>query len=117
MVAHRRGASTLGCLFTLLILVAVAYFGFNAGEVYLRSYRFRDAMENQVKFAKYASDDDIRKRLRSLADSLGLPEDAGRVRIRRSANRITVSSEYTENIELPGFIKTVSFAPSFSAGL
>ena len=41
----RPGKSTLGCLFTLLIVVAAGYFAFNVGEVYLRYYRFRDSMQ------------------------------------------------------------------------
>ncbi len=117
MVKTRRGASTLGCLFSLLIAVVIAYFGYGVAEVYIRSYRFNDALTNQAKFAKHASDDEIRKRLRSLADSLGLPEEAGQVRIRRTANRITISSTYSEFLDLPGFARTVSFSPSASADL
>lgn len=117
MVARRQGASTLGCLFTLLLVVAVGYFGSGVAEVYLRSYRFRDAMETQARFARSATDEAIRSRLRSLADSLGLPEDAGQVRVRRSANRISISSTYSENLELPGFVRPIIFSPTVSAGL
>lgn len=117
MVATRRGASTLGCLFTLLIVVAIGYFGFGVAEVYLRSYRFRDAMQTQARFARNTSDEAIRVRLRSLADSLGLPEDAAQVMVRRTAKRITISATYTETLELPGFIRPLNFSPSVSAGL
>lgn len=117
MVTSRPGRSTLGCLFTLLIVVAVGYFGFNAAEVYVRFYRFQDAMTQEARFARQADDDAIRKRLRALVDSLGLPEEAGQVRIRRSTTRITISSEYHENIELPGLVRAVRFAPTVSQGL
>lgn len=107
----------MGCLFSLLVAVAIAYFGMNVGEVYLRYYRFRDAMSQEVRFARQLSDDQIRSHLRAVADSLGLPEEAGAVRVRRSANRITVSSEYFETVELPLFVRNVRFAPSFSQRL
>lgn len=117
MVAPRGGASKLGCLVTLLIGAAVAYFGANVAEVYVRFYRFRDAMAQEARFARQNSDDDIRKHLRALADSLDLPEDASQVRVRRSANRITISAEYHETVEFPMFVRTLRFAPSVSEGL
>jgi hypothetical protein len=112
VVKSRRGASKLGCLVALLIAAAIAYFGINGGEVFLRYYRFRDAMVQEARLARHNSDDAIRRRLRSLADSLGLPDEAGVVRVRRSANRITISSEYHESVELPMFVKTLRFAPT-----
>ena len=44
MVTRRAGASSLGCLVSLLLVAAVGYFGVNAGEVYFRFYQFQDAM-------------------------------------------------------------------------
>lgn len=117
MVRPRRGAWKLGCLFTLLVCVTVAYFGVNVGEVYYRSYRYRDAMRQEGRFARQNADDVIKRRLRSLADSLGLPEDAGRVAVRRSANRISISAEYDVVVELPLFVRTLHFAPSYSGEL
>ena len=117
MVRARRGRSSLGCLISLLLVAAVAYFGVNAGEMYLRYYRFRDAMGQEVRFAGQKSDEAIRRRLAALADSLGLPEAAGRVQVRRDGRRITVSSEYYERIELPLTVREVRFAPHAYGGL
>jgi hypothetical protein len=101
VVSRRWGASKLGCLVTLLLAVAVAYFGVNAGEVYLRYYRFRDAMAQEARFAQRVSDEAIRGRLRSLADSLGLPEGAADVKIRRGANRVTIAPSTTKRWSCP----------------
>ena len=111
MVALRRGTSRLGCLFSVLLLVTVVYFGVNIGEVYLRYYRLHDAMEQEARFATSHDDDRIRLRLAALADSLGLPESAGRVRIRRVARGITISSVYSVHVELPLFVREFHFAP------
>ena len=44
----RRGTSRFGCLVSLLLAVTVAYFGANVAEVYLRYFRFRDAMRQEI---------------------------------------------------------------------
>lgn len=111
MVSARRGASRIGCLIGLLLIVTVVYFGANIGEVYLRMYRLRDAMAQEARFAEGRDDDAIRMRLRATADSLGLPDEAGRFQIRRSANRITISTSYVELVELPLFVREFRFAP------
>lgn len=113
MVSVRRGATKLGCLLSLLLLVAAMYFVVNVGEVYLRYYRYRDAMHQQGRFGRQNTDEAIRRHLRSLADSLGLPEDAGRLSILRGGNRISISSRYDEVVEFPGFVRTLHFAPSY----
>lgn len=113
MVARglRRGSSRLGCLVGVLFFVTVAYFGFNVGEVYLRFYRFRDAMEQEARFAHNRDDDSIKTRLAALADSLGLPDDAGRIIVNRDAARIILRTSYTEHVELPMFVRDFHFKP------
>lgn len=115
MVSARRGNTKLGCLISLLLGVTVVYFGVGIGEVYLRSYRFQDEMRQQARFATQIPDSTIRGRLRQVADSLGLPDEAGTVRIRRTPRGIDISAEYSENLELPGFVRSVRFAPTASA--
>jgi hypothetical protein len=110
-VVGRRGASRLGCLITVLLVVTIAYFGFNVGEVYLRFVRLRDAMEQEARFAHNRDDDAIRLRITALVDSLGLPDEAGILTIVRNANRIVISSDYTERVELPLFVRDFRFAP------
>ncbi len=112
MVTNRRGTSKLGCLVSLLLLVTVIYFGVNIGEVFLRYYRFRDEMAQEARFGAKADDDDIKRRLASFADSLGLPEEATRLTIRRQRGGISISSQWTETVELPLFVRQFHFAPT-----
>ncbi len=111
MVKRRPGASRLGCLFGALLLVTVAYFGVNVGQVYLRYYRFRDAMEQEARFSHTHDDAAIRLRLTALADSMGLPETASRILIRRSANSVIITTDYTERVEMPLLVREIHFAP------
>ena len=103
----RRGRSTLGCLVTLLIVVTICYFGVNVGKVFYRHYAFQDAMKQEARFASHRTDDEIAAHLRSLVDSLGLPDGAKRVHIRRGDRTIFIWSDYFETVELPGVAKDV----------
>jgi hypothetical protein len=107
----RRGASRLGCLVGVLLLVTVAYFGFNIGEVYLRFFRLKDAMVQEARFAHNRDDNDIRLRIAAVADSLGLPDEAGRVIVNRDASRIVLKTSWTEHVELPLFVREFHFEP------
>jgi hypothetical protein len=111
LVTARRGASSIGCLFSLLVLAAVVYFGVNVGEAYWRYYQFRDDIQQEVRFAAHNSSDVIANRLRAAADSLGLPEAAGHVIIRRSQSLISIESYYDEPVELPGHVRELHFHP------
>ena len=113
-MVNRRGNTKLGCLVSLLLGVTVVYFGVGIGEVYFRSYRFQDEMHQQARFAHQIPDTTIRRHLRQVADSLGLPDEAGNVRIRRTSRGIDIWAEYQENLELPGFVRVVRFRPTAS---
>lgn len=111
MVIRQRGATKLGCLVSLLLLVTVSYFGVNIGEVYVRYFRFQDAMEQEARFAGKVDDTDIKRRLAAFADSLDLPDDAGRIQVQRTDSSIQITSEWSERVELPLFVREFHFAP------
>ena len=110
-MSGRRGRTSLGCLFTLLLVVAAGYFGVNIGEVYYRYLVYRDAMAQEATLAAHNSDDVIRQHLRALADSLGLPEGAQTINIRRSPRRVWIWSEYYDRVELPLYVHEFHFTP------
>jgi hypothetical protein len=100
-VVNRRGESRIGCLLPLLILAVAAYFAVGFGEAYFRFYQFKDAMGQEVGFSVDRTDDQIRKRLSALADSLQLPPGAELISIERTPSTVTISSDYDEVIRLP----------------
>jgi hypothetical protein len=111
MVKPRRGLSSLGCLFSILIVAAIVYFGVNIGEHYFRFYQYQDAMRQEVRFAAHNNDVQIERHLREQADSLGLPEAAGEVTVQRDGRHIEIESEYYVHIELPLMVREVRFNP------
>lgn len=112
-LSNRRGV-TLGCLLWVLVIAAAAYFGVGIAEVYVKHARFKDVMAQEIKFRAKVPDYQLKQRFAFLADSLGLPEDAGIVTITRRQGRITVASHYEQTLELPGFKKEQHFEASAS---
>ena len=111
MVERRPGRTNLGCLVMLLVGVAAVYFAVNVGEPYVRYYRYLDGMKQEARFSARFTDEEIQRRLAALADSLGLPEAAGRVRVRRASNRISLSTSYYERVEMPLIVRDILFSP------
>lgn len=97
------GKSRAGCLLTLLIMIVVGYYGFGIGEVYYKYWRLKDEMRAQARLAPGIDDDTIRRRLQRKVEELELPEEARRLRIRRTARprEITITTTYQDTLELP----------------
>ena len=115
VTSARRGASSSGCLLTLLILVAALYYGVNIGEVYFRYYRLLDEMQTQTRVASALDDGTIRRRIQAAVDEIGLPDSAGgrQLLIRRTASprEIVIETRYSERVSLPLFNHSFSFHP------
>ena len=112
MVTPRRGIGKFGCLVLLLLVVGIVYVGADFGKVFMRYYRFRDAMEQEALFFERSDDDGIRRRLVAFADSLGLPPEAGRdLSITRTTDGIAISSEWNERVQVPLYARDFHFAP------
>jgi hypothetical protein len=114
-----RGASTLGCLFSIMILMVVLYYAVDVGRVYWDFYKFQDEMETSARFAQTQSDEQIRNHLRNVARDLELPTEAQRIIIRRSQapSLITIRSQYVVDIVLPFTHKTLVLRPSVEVPL
>ena len=111
MVRARRGASTFGCLFTALLLIAAGYFGLKIGAVYWDAAQYEDTMNQTVRFAETFTDRQIYDRVVAKADSLGLPEEAKEVSVERVGRHVTVSADYIVMVELPLHNRSFHFSP------
>lgn len=112
---NRRGASSSGCLISLLLFVAALYYGVNIGEVYFRYYRLLDAMQTETRMAPGLDDGTIRRRIQAAIEEIGLPDSAGgrQLLIRRTASprEIVIETRYSEPVSLPFFNHSFSFHP------
>lgn len=110
---NRRGGGALGCLVPLLIVTIMGYFAAHASDAALRYYRFRDAMQQEARFASRPrrTDDRIKERLRALADSLDVPVEGRRIDVRRTEQRIRISANYSETIDFLIFSRRFDLHP------
>lgn len=101
--SDRRGVSTLGCLFTLLIAAVVLYYAIDIGKVYWKYYRLTDEMATSARFAQTRTDVEIIRHLAGIARDLELPPEAQRFRVRRTQSppMVSIRTEYTVVLELP----------------
>lgn len=109
----RRGTSTTGCLVSLVIFAALVYYGIHLGQPWLRYYQLLDEMRVSARLAPTLSDGVIRRRLEQKADELGLPPEAKKFQITRSGKprRITITTLYSETVNVPPINHTFHFAP------
>jgi hypothetical protein len=110
---NRRGKSRVGCLFTLLLLVTVGYYGVNVGTVYLQYWRLMDEMNTNARLATNLDDRTILRRVRAKVDELGLPAEARKVTIRRTRRprEIRIKTSYEVILELPFVTYSVTLTP------
>ncbi len=115
----RRGASSRGCLLSLLFLAVVLYYGVNIGEVFWRYGQFKEEMRSQARLAPSIENSVIRRRIVAKADELSLPEEARDISIRRLATtrKIVIEAEYQESVDLPFFNHTFTLKPRAEAPL
>jgi len=110
----RRGASSTGCLISILVFVALLYYAFHIVPVYLRYYRLLDEIQQQAHLASALDDGTIQRRIVAEAQDIGLPDEpALNLRVRRTAmpREITIETSYSEVVHLPLFNHTFSFHP------
>ena len=107
----RRGKVRLGCLLSLVVVGALAYYGWGAARVALNFYEYQDAMAQDARFADRTANETIVAGLRAKADSLGLPEAAQKVQIHRKGTKVWIWANYIEIIELPGYQMEMELTP------
>lgn len=108
--AGARGAAARGCLSALLLAAVAAYVAVHVAEPYLRFLQFRDAATQDARFAAVRSDSAIERHLWAVADSLGLPDGAYRLRIGRAGGVLRIRGGYDDSWQLFRFSRPVHFA-------
>jgi hypothetical protein len=105
----RRGTSTLGCLVMLVVFSAAVYYGLHVGNIYWRYYELLDGMRQQARLARVFPDDSIQRHMTAQADSL--LGQAPRFRIHRGPDQVTITAEYSEQLDLPLLKRTLVLRP------
>jgi hypothetical protein len=93
----------------MLILAIAGYIGVKVGEPYFRFYKFKDAAQQEARFASLRKDAAIKANLFAVADSLGLPEDAYHIKIVRDSSHVRIQSVYDDSWTLITYTRVVHF--------
>ena len=109
----RRGGSTLGCLVSLLVFIAVLYYGVHIGEVYWRYYQILDEMKVNARLAPNLADDVIQRRLQAKVEEVFDNEKSMKFRISRGGRTrtITIETQYRDSVSLPLFQRSFELKP------
>ncbi len=107
---NRSGGVKIGLLFVIVVLAAAAYYGNEIGSVYWRKYRLGDAVAQELSNAGQITDDGIRQGILREVDSMGLPREARRFTLVRTAQPRTLqfSVAYSETVNLLFTTKRIS---------
>jgi hypothetical protein len=98
-----RGASRVGCLLTLLILIVGGYAGVLVLGGEIDYQQLRTEAQRQAGLAGEMDDDAIRMSIATRARSLRMPDSAARPAIRRfPQRRIQIIIQYAEPIDFFG---------------
>jgi len=106
---NRRGKARIGCLFSLLIVATVGYYGVDVGTIFFKRWQLIDEMKVQAGFAPSIDDAAVRRRLERKIASLDLPSNARlNLRIRRTMRprEIIISTAYEVTFILPFIIRS-----------
>lgn len=113
----QSGEGQMGCIISLLILLAVAFVAFKMVPVKVKAAEFRQELVDEAKSGSLRKDKEIRANLMSKADELGLPLKEQDLSITRSRSNITIAAHYTVPIEFPGYTYMWRFEADYSTPL
>jgi hypothetical protein len=112
-VLGHRGASALGCLFSLLVLGAAAYVGLKVGGAYYDYFEARHKIREALNWAvagQPKTEAEMIQKVTSLVRQTGLELKPREVKITHSGENLTVSVSWKREVEFPGYILPLNFS-------
>ena len=113
----RRGASTLGCLFFLVVIGAAGYVGLKVGTAYWDYFDVRQKIRETLNWAvagQAKSDGEIFQKVVANVRQAGLELKPRDVKITHSGENLTISASWTREIEFPGYTLPLNFSVSLT---
>jgi hypothetical protein len=111
----RRGGVKLGCFLAMAILGIGGWAGMYVGDAYWKYYQYADAFKQEAKFAGHYTDRQIKQHLRSMADSLVLPDDAYEIVVDRGRHHIVIDNQYYAHVNMGVISRDFFFNPHAEA--
>lgn len=112
-----RGGARTKTLLGLIIVAALVYSAIKIVPVYVNNYDMQDAMQEEARFVfnpntgRPKSLDEIRGELVKKAEALGLPLDSDSINVNQNGSKITISADYTVQVDLVVYQFSLHFHP------
>ena len=105
---------SLKALFAVAIFGSLIYGAYLIVPVYLSSYQFQDAIEEEARLDSYSqkTEQEIKDSVFKKAQSLDLPLTAEQINVQKSSNAVSISAAYTVHINVPVHPFDLSFTPN-----
>jgi len=100
---REEGAGRLGCLFSLLVLVAAIHVAVNAGPAYLANLGFESDIRSEISRAgaNFFEDETLMRHVLDLARRNEVPITRDNVSIQRTGIEVRVCVRYAVPVDLP----------------
>lgn len=105
---------SLKALLAVAIFGSLIYVAYRVVPVYLSSYQFQDAVEEEARLDSYSqkTEQEIRDSVLKKAQSLELPLTADQIHVQKLSNAVSISAAYTVHVDLPIHPFDLSFTPN-----
>lgn len=98
-----RGEGQMGCLFGLALMAIAIFIAWKMVPIKVRAAELRQEVIDQAKAGGMRGDDKIMAAILRKAQDDNLPVTEDNVKIRRTANTITVDVSYVVPVDFPGY--------------
>jgi hypothetical protein len=104
----------LKALIWLLVLVSAMYVVFKVAPVWYANYQFQSDIDQIVVTESYSTrtEGELQQIVASRAKSYGIPLRPEQIRVQRIGTQLTISADYTVEIEIPGYPFEMTFHPN-----
>jgi hypothetical protein len=108
------GKGNLGCLFSLLVLVAIGYLGYKFVPHYVSHYQLKDAL-NEIAVYRAAGTKagsekkTIQEEVIAKAKELGIVLKREDIKVRQEEEKVFITVKYTVPVDLPNQVYNLDF--------
>jgi hypothetical protein len=110
---HSSGKGNLGCLFTLLVIVALGYVGYKFIPHYMSHFELKDALNEIAVYraagARTGSEKTIQQEVMAKAKELEIPLKREDIKVKMEGEKVYITVTYTVPVELPKMVYTLNF--------
>lgn len=111
---HSSGKGNLGCLFSLLIVVALSYLGYKFVPHYMSNFELKDAV-NEIAVYRAAGTragsekQTIQQEVMAKAKELGIVLKREDIKVRQEEEKVYITVNYTVPVDLPNQVYNLDF--------